>query len=360
MINHPKKPRYPMTWNPDILISYYYKNSGDNLSKIEKYQFLQTKTAILLGFLHMLCPQEAWSCEITEKPELKLEFNKGCWLRTIVKNEKTIISDVWIPNIDLLINKNPTNNNDNEQPDENTQLTNPLNVFYTILLLKSMIIMPNVKRLFVDKLTADPIPRSRYTSMMHKEMIKMGIPPFFTAYSLKHAAIEKLVRSGMEIPKINKSARLAMNSSVPLSHYSPLAANNNAVCILVSKDQTEQKEEIDVLSSLEKEKFTEDSPISEKEKEYRIEYDKIFGDDQEIEDIVQQQEKENKKVSVKEISQQGDELKDSENDIQQNNLSIDPMRQSQKMILINTFNAISSDHKGNTETIVLPSPSFPK
>jgi hypothetical protein len=77
---------------------------------------------------------------------------------------------------------------------------------------------------------------------MHKEMQKMGIPPFFTAYSLKHAAIEKLVRIGMEIPKINKSVRLTMNSSVALSYYSPLAANNNAVCLLITKDQDKQKE----------------------------------------------------------------------------------------------------------------------
>jgi hypothetical protein len=123
------------------LIDYYYKNNGNDFPTEEKYQFLQTKIAILLGYLHMLCPQEAWSCEITDKPELKLEFNKGCWLRTIVKNDKTSVSDVWIPNIDLLINKNSTNNNDNEQSDENPQLVNPLNVFYAILLLQSMIII---------------------------------------------------------------------------------------------------------------------------------------------------------------------------------------------------------------------------
>jgi hypothetical protein len=215
-----------------------------------------------------------------------------------------------------------------------------------------MVIIPNIKRLFVGRLTGNPIPRSRYTSMMHKEMQKMGIPPFFTAYLLKHAAIEKLVHSKMEIPKINKSARLAMNSSVTLSHYSPLAANENAVCILISKDQIEQKEEVNILISLEKEKFEEEFPMSEKEKEYQIEYNKIFGDDQEIEDIIQQQEKDIKKIKVKEISQKGDEPEETKNNIQQGNLSSDPMRQSQKMILINTFNAISSDHKGNTETIV--------
>jgi hypothetical protein len=115
MLNHPKKLKYPITWNPDLLIDYYYKNNGNNLSMEEKYQFLQTKVAILLGYLHMLGPQEAWSCEESVKQELKLEFNKGCWLRTIVKNNKTSISDIWIPNIDLLINKNLNNNNNNDE-----------------------------------------------------------------------------------------------------------------------------------------------------------------------------------------------------------------------------------------------------
>jgi hypothetical protein len=48
----------------------------------------------------------------------------------------------------------------------------------------------------------------------------------------------------MELPKINKSARLSMNSSVALSYYSLLASNNNAVCLLITKDQDEQKEEV--------------------------------------------------------------------------------------------------------------------
>jgi hypothetical protein len=75
-----------------------------------------------------------------------------------------------------------------------------------------------------------------------------------------------------------------MNSSVALSHYSPLAANINVVCILISKDQIEKKEEVNVLVLLEKEKFKEESSMNKNEKEYQIEYNKIFGDDQEIED----------------------------------------------------------------------------
>jgi hypothetical protein len=145
MTSNPKKPKYPTIWNPDVLIDYYYKNKGDNLPIDQQYQFLQTKIAILLGYLHMLRPQEAWSCETTDKSELQLEFNKGLWLRTIVKNNKTSMSDIWIPNIDLMISQKVEDNN-TEQTDIDTQTSNPLNVFYAIHLLKTMIILPNVKK----------------------------------------------------------------------------------------------------------------------------------------------------------------------------------------------------------------------
>jgi hypothetical protein len=72
----------------------------------------------------------------------------------------------------------------------------------------------------------------------------MGIFIFFTAYSLKHAAIEKLVCLKMELLKINKSA---INSTITLSHYSPLVVNNNTVCALITKDQIDQKEEVNKL-----------------------------------------------------------------------------------------------------------------
>jgi hypothetical protein len=84
------------------------------------------------------------------------------------------------------------------------------------------------------------------------------MPAFFTTYSLKHTTIKKLVHLKMELPKINKSARLAMNFTVALTHYSPLAASNNIVCVLIRKDQIDQKEEVNKLFVLEKEKFEED------------------------------------------------------------------------------------------------------
>jgi hypothetical protein len=88
MTGNPKKPKYPVMWNPDLLIDYYSKNNGNNLPSEEKYQFLQVK----IGYLHMLRLQEVWSCEVIDKPELQLKINSGCWLRTIVKNIKTSIS----------------------------------------------------------------------------------------------------------------------------------------------------------------------------------------------------------------------------------------------------------------------------
>jgi hypothetical protein len=110
----------------------------------------------------------------------------------------------------------------------------------------------------------------------------------------------------MELPKINKSARLAMNSIVALSHYSPLAANNNTVCALIIKDQLNQKEEVNKLLILEKDKFKKNTQLSDEEREYPNEYNRIFRDDLEIEDIVRQKDRNVKKLKIKEISQKGD------------------------------------------------------
>jgi hypothetical protein len=85
---------------------YYYLSI--NIKKYngkEKLYFLSVKIAVLLGFFHfhMLRPIEAWSSELIQKPELKININKGCWLRTITKNNKESYSDIWIPNLNLLM-----------------------------------------------------------------------------------------------------------------------------------------------------------------------------------------------------------------------------------------------------------------
>jgi hypothetical protein len=76
----------------------------------------------------------------------------------------------------------------------------------------------------------------------------MGIPPFYTAYLLKHTAIQKLVRSKMELSKINKVARFALNSTVALGYYSPTASNEETITTLMEKDIMEpQKEKVEKL-----------------------------------------------------------------------------------------------------------------
>jgi hypothetical protein len=70
--------------------------------------------------------------------------------------------------------------------------------------------------------------------------------------------------------------------------------------------------------------------------------------------------KDTEKIKSIKISQKGDEPEKEKDNIQEENSSDKSMRQSQKILLKNTFNVISSDHNRNTETIILPSPSFPK
>jgi hypothetical protein len=78
-----------------LLPKYKYRKYNEK----EKFQFLQTKIAVLLGFFHMLRPVETKSNELIQKPELKINTNKCYWLRTITKNNKESYSDIWIPNI---------------------------------------------------------------------------------------------------------------------------------------------------------------------------------------------------------------------------------------------------------------------
>jgi hypothetical protein len=130
----------------------------------------------------------------------------------------------------------------------------------------------------------------------------------------------------MELPKINKSARVAMNSSVALLYYSPLASNNNAVCLLITKDQNEQKIEVNNLVTIEKEKFEENSSLNKEKKEYQDEYNRLFGDDQEIENIIQQDEKDSKKVKIREVSQKEDKSDNKKDNTPNETSSIDPMR----------------------------------
>jgi hypothetical protein len=170
---------------------------------------------------------------------------------------------------------------------------------------------------------------------------------------------EKLVRLKMELSKINKSARLSMNFTVALTHYSPLAASNNTVCALITKDQGDQKE-VNKLLSLKKNKFEEETQLSEEKKEYQNEYNKLFGEDQVIESIILY--KENIIGNIKEIktSQKGDEPEKKIENIQKVKSSQKSMRESQKILLKNVFKFMSVNNQGNMEMIGLLSLFFLK
>jgi phage FluMu protein Com len=46
-------------------------------------------------------------------------------------------------------------------------------------------------KLFIETNTKKLISLSKYKKLIREEMQKMGIPPFYTAYSLKHTTIQK-------------------------------------------------------------------------------------------------------------------------------------------------------------------------
>jgi hypothetical protein len=46
---------------------------------------------------------ETWSSELIKKPELKISNNKGCRLRTVIKDNKESYSDIWSPGMDILM-----------------------------------------------------------------------------------------------------------------------------------------------------------------------------------------------------------------------------------------------------------------
>jgi hypothetical protein len=81
-------------------------------------------------------------------------------------------------------------------------------------------------------------------------MQKMNTFPFYTTYSLKHAAIKKLVRLKMELSKIN--AKFALNPTVIFGYYSP-TSNEETIVTLIEKNIESQKEKIKKLITLDKE-----------------------------------------------------------------------------------------------------------
>jgi siroheme synthase (precorrin-2 oxidase/ferrochelatase) len=95
----------------------------------------------------------------------------------------------------------------------------------------------------------------------------------------------------MELSKINKVVRFALNSTIVLGYYSSLVSNEETIAALIEKDIIElQKENVEKLLIFEKEKFEENMEISDDDLEYEKEYKEIFKDE-EIEEIVRKEER---------------------------------------------------------------------
>jgi hypothetical protein len=63
LTNHPKQVKHLEIWKLDILLSYYQKTPIPTLNESERYNFLQKKIAIFLGFFFMLRPFETYQAK---------------------------------------------------------------------------------------------------------------------------------------------------------------------------------------------------------------------------------------------------------------------------------------------------------
>jgi hypothetical protein len=133
--------------------------------------------------------------------------------------------------------------------------------------------------LFIIQNTKDKISLSAYRKLIRQGMTDIGIDKSYGPYSLKHAAISKLFSLGLELAQVNKVARYALNSTMALAHYNPTSTNEKALHLLSSTNTTE----IQPLRS-EKKPIYEEPSITQEEDDYKT----LFGDDQEIEKIVEE------------------------------------------------------------------------
>jgi hypothetical protein len=96
LMSSPKQVKYLKIWDPDIIIMYYKNTFTPTENAVARYNFLQKKIAIFLGFFFMLRPFEAYQATINRNQE---ESQLRYWLVTNLKNKKLILSNIWIPNL---------------------------------------------------------------------------------------------------------------------------------------------------------------------------------------------------------------------------------------------------------------------
>jgi hypothetical protein len=77
LMSHPKQVKCLKLWNPDLIISYYTTAFTPTIDPIARYNFLQKKIAIFLGFFFMLRPFEAYQATISRNEKNKENSQLG-------------------------------------------------------------------------------------------------------------------------------------------------------------------------------------------------------------------------------------------------------------------------------------------
>jgi hypothetical protein len=70
LMSHPKQVKYLILWNLDLVITYYKNTFTPTIDPIARYNFLQKKIAIFLGFFFMLRPFEAYQATINRNEKI--------------------------------------------------------------------------------------------------------------------------------------------------------------------------------------------------------------------------------------------------------------------------------------------------
>jgi hypothetical protein len=214
-----------------------------------------------------------------------------------LKNKKLLLSNIWIPNLLYSVNKNnlpiPTTEHQNNNPTMLNLAESFMNPNKSYLLgtfhvnQEFLTLIPkDLNSLFVIQNTKDKMSLSAYRKLIRQGMSDIGIDKSYGPYSLKHTALSKLFNLGLELAQVNKVARYALNSTMALAHYNPTSTNEKALYLLSSTNTMEIQP-----IHLEKKPIYEEPSITQEEDDYKT----LFGDDQEIEKIVEEiQEKEQK------------------------------------------------------------------
>jgi hypothetical protein len=126
-----------------------------------------------------------------------------------------------------------------------------------------------------------------YSSMIKTTFKIIGVLDIYGPYTLKHTAITKLVKMGVELPIINKSARYALNSTIALKYYTTMNTSSRTTALLAIKESKGV-----ILQDFQNLTQISNIPFKEEDKDYEYDelYHEFFGDDEEIENMIHSEE----------------------------------------------------------------------